>query len=278
MTRKILSGTLILLGSILLALSLIGIGAAWVYNEPLSDEITARSATVDNELAQAQKALQDAQVELERALRIVDSAEEALEALSEQTAQAKEFLDAVTDVLDETITPSLEASKEKIDQAQKTLEDLRASLEAINKIPFVNLELPDDEILTFFIEITDSLESEITRVEGIVEQASTFLSDSSYLLGGDLLETKDNIQELMTVVNEYEGKIGAWRGQLTTLEAEIPGWIDSASIILTVFLLWFGFSQLGLILHGLASWRGGDPLSALRGDGEQARPENLSPP
>lgn len=268
MTRKILSGTLILLGSILSVLSLLGIGAAWVYNEPLTSEATARLAAIDDELAQAQRALQDAQVELERALRIVDSAEEALEALSEQTAQAKEFLDAVTDVLDETITPSLEASKEKIDQAQKTLEDLRASVEAINKIPFINLDLPDDEILTFFIEISNSLESEITRVESIAEQASTFLSDTSYLLGGDLLDTKDNIQELMTVVNKYEGKIGAWRGQLATLEAATPGWIDRASIILTVFLLWFGFSQLSLILHGLAAWRGGDPLSALHRDAE----------
>jgi hypothetical protein len=34
--------------------------------------------------------------------------------------------------------------------------------------------------------------------------------------------------------------------------------------LLTVFLLWFGFSQLGLILHGLNLWRGNDPLSPVR--------------
>ena len=264
MARKILSGTLIVLSSILLMLSLVGIWAAWYYNQPLTSEITARLGDIDDELSQAQRALQDAQVELERALRIVDAAEKALEDFSEQTAVAKEFLDTVTGVLDKTITPGLEASKEKIDQAQKTLDDLRASIEKINLIPFVNLEVPDDGILSSFVEIMDSLESEITHVEDIAEQASTFLSDTSYILGGDLQETRDNILELQIVISEYEGKISTWRGQLATLEAEFPGWIDRASSILTVFLLWFAFSQFGLLLHGLSLWRGVDPLTALR--------------
>jgi hypothetical protein len=101
-------------------------------------------------------------------------------------------------------------------------------------------------------------------VEDIAEQASTFLSDTSYLMGGDLQETRDNIQELQAVITEYEDKISTWRGQLMTLKVGFPGWIDRASAILTVFLLWFGFSQFGLLLHGLVSWQGGDALAVLR--------------
>ena len=264
MARKVLSGTLIVLSSILLVLCLVGIGAVWYYNEPLTGEGVARLGEVDDELAQAQTALQDAQVELERALRMVDSAEDALENFSEQITVAKEFLDTMTGVLDETIPPSLDASREKLDQAQETLDDLHASIEKINLIPFVNLEAPDDGILNSFVEITDSLESEISRVEDIAEQASTFLSDTSYLMGGDLQETRENIQELQVVITEYEGKISTWRGQLMTLKVGFPGWIDRASAILTVFLLWFGFSQFGLLLHGLVSWQGSDALAVLR--------------
>jgi tetratricopeptide (TPR) repeat protein len=264
MARKILGGILIALSSILLVASLVGIAAAWYYNEPLTEEAVARLDKANNELAQAQTALQDAQGELERALRIVDSSEEAFENFGEQIAVAKGFLDTVTNVLDETIKPNLGASRKKIDQAQQTLDDLRASIEALNRIPFISLEVPDDEILSSFVEIMDSLEGEITRVEGVAEQASTFLNDSSYLLGGDLQETRDNIQKLQRVVAEYESKIGAWRGQLAMLEAGLPGWIDRASLILTIFLFWFGLSQFGLLLHGLALWRGRDPLLALR--------------
>jgi hypothetical protein len=47
------------------------------------------------------------------------------------------------------------------------------------------------------------------------------------------------------------------------VEKSLPGWLDLASLLLTVFLLWFGFSQLGLILHGLNLWRGESPFAAL---------------
>jgi len=264
MTRKILSGIWLVLCGALFVLSLIGVAMIWKYKQPLTDGITARLADIDVELARAQSALQNAQGELERALRFVDSAEEALESFSEQAAVAKEFLDTVTEVLDETIKPSLKTSREKIDEAQQTMDDLRASIQALNMIPFVNIKVPDDGILNSFVAIMDSLEGEIVRVDEIADQASTFMSDSSYLMGGDLSETRDNIQEMQIVIDEYEGKIGTWRGQVATLKAGSPGWIQRTAIWLTVFLAWFALSQFGLILHGLVVYRGGNPFVVLR--------------
>lgn len=264
MARKILSGILIALSVILLIASLVGIGAIWYYKGPVTDETLSRMDDVDAELSLAQVALGDAQGELDRALRFVDSAEEALETFSDQMAVAKELLDTVTNVLDETITPSLETSRKKIDEAQKTMDDLRASIENLNRIPFVDIDVPDDGILKSFVKIMDSLESEVIRVEDMADQASVFMKDTSYLMGGDLGETRDNILKLRGVITEYEGKLDTWRGQLMTLKVEFPGWVDRAAIILTVFLLWFGFSQLGLLLHGLTLWKGGDPYAILR--------------
>lgn len=260
MARKILGGTLIVLSLSLLVLSLIGIGGIWYYKEPLTTASTARLTEVEVQLAQAQTALQNAQVELVRALRFVDSAEKALETLSEQSAVAKEFLDTVTDVLDETIKPSLATSREKIDEAQKTMDDLSASIQALNRIPFVNIQVPDQGILSSFTEIMDSLESEIARVEEIAGQASTFLGDTSYLMGGDLQETRENIKDLQVVIDEYESQIGDWREQLAEVIDSLPGWINRTSITLTIFLLWFSFSQFGMVLHGLNIYRGGNPL------------------
>ena len=264
MVRKILTGLWLVLCGALFVLSFIGIGTIWKYKEPLTTAITARLTEVDAGLSLAQTALQNAQSELKRALRFVDSAEDALNQFSEQMAVAKEFLDTVTEVLDDTIKPSLATSKENLDEAQQTMNDLRASIQALNRIPFVNLTVPDDELLGSFTEIIDSLEGEVTRVEALADQASTFMNDSSYLMGGDLNETRDNILALQTVVTDYEAKIGTWRDQLATLKANFPGWIQRTAIILTVFLLWFALSQFGLILHGLAVWRSENPLAVLQ--------------
>ena len=263
MARKILVGIWLVLCGALFVLSLIGVVTVWRYKQPLTEAITARLTEVGDELARAQTALQNAQTELERATRFVDSAEKALQSFSEQTVVAKEFLDTVTGVLDKTIKPSIATSRKKIDEAQKTMDDLRASIEALNRIPFVDIQVPEDGMLDSFTEIIDSLEGEVARVENLADQAGTFLGDSSYLMGGDLSETRNNILELQVVVDEYESKIGAWHEQVVTLKAEFPGWIQRTAIFLTVFLLWFALSQFGLILHGLAVYRGGNPLDVL---------------
>jgi len=108
-------------------------------------------------------------------------------------------------------------------------------------------------------------------VEDLVKKASTFMEDTSYLMGGDFTETKDNLQNFLAVVQEYDLKLTGWRGQLATLIESLPGWIETASIGLTIFLLWFGLSQLSLIQNGLSIWRDSDLQADLREQFDDAK-------
>jgi len=267
MGRKIWSMTLMVLSAIVLVASLVGVGAAWYYNEPLTQNITTRLQEIDSELTLAQSALQDAQGELERALRIVTAAETALEALSQQTAQAQDILGGVKGTIDDKLLPGLKTSRDKVDQVKGLVESLRGTLETINNLPLVDLDIPGDEMLANIIAAADSLDAEIANVEEIARQASTFVGDTSYLLGGDLSETKTSLTNLLAVIEEYNAKVTGWEEQIAVWEQSLPGWIDKASISLTVFLLWFAFSQAGLFLIGLTAWKGGDPFAVLRKTG-----------
>jgi chromosome segregation ATPase len=247
-----------------LVASLVGVGAVWYYNTPLTQEITTRLQEIDGELSLAQSALTDAQSELERALRIVTAAETALEALSQQTAQAQDILGGVKGTIDDKLLPGLKTSREKVDQVKGMVESLRGTLETINNLPLVELDIPGDELLANIITAADSLDAEIANVEDIAKQASTFVGDTSYLMGGDLSETKTSMTNLLAVIEEYNEKITGWQEQIAVWEQSLPGWIDKASISLTIFLLWFAFSQAGLFLIGLTAWKGGDPFAVLR--------------
>jgi len=263
MGRKIWSMTLMVLSAIVLVASVVGVGMAWYYNTPITQQVTTRLQEIDNELTQAQSALQSAQGELERALRIVESAEKALSALSKQTAQAQDILGGVKGTIDDKLLPGLKTSREKVDQVKGMVESLRSTLDKINALP-LGLNIPGDEMLTNIIGAADSLDVEIANVEDIAKQASTFVGDTSYLMGGDLTETKTSLTNLLDVVKQYNGKISGWQEQIAALEQSLPGWIDKASISLTVFLLWFAFSQAGLFLIGFTAWKGGDPFAVLR--------------
>ncbi len=264
MARKILAWTLIVLSSIFLLASVAGIAAAWIYNEPLTREITARLDGIDNELALAQSTLASSRAELERALRIVDATEKVLEKLAEQSTSAENILDGIQGTLDDKLLPELKKTRERITTARAALENLQSIIDGINDfLPGLDLGAPR-EIVTDLIGSANSIDSEIAHGEEIARQASTFVSDTSYLLGGDLTETRESLQNFLAAIKEYEQKLTDWRAQVADLRENFPKWIDRASISLTFFLLWFGLSQFGLFLHGRMILRGQNPLDVLR--------------
>jgi len=271
--RKFLTGTLIAVSSVLLIASLVGMVLAWVYNEPLTKAATTRLEEVDAQLTQIQTDLRNAKAEVERALRIIQSAEDALASLTQQTKDASQILEEVNATLDDELIPGLDSTRLRITEVRGVIEDLRASLEQLNSLPFVNLNIPGDELLANILGGVDSLDAEIANVQDLAQRASVFISDTSYLLGGDFQETKHNLTDLLHVLEGYDEKLTGWRGQVATLIESAPGWIDNASTALTVFLLWFGFSQFGLILHGLSLWQGGNPLEALKRLAHNAKSE-----
>jgi chromosome segregation ATPase len=264
MARKMFSGILIVLSVLLLVSSLVGLGATWFYKESLTREVVSRLKEVDSELIQAQTALQSSARELERALRIVDSAQTALEELALQSEGAENLLGNIQSTLDDRVLPELKTTRGRIGTARSALENLQSVLAGIGSfLPGIDLSAPD-KIVTDLIDSTNSLDEEISNVETLVQQASTFVSDNSYLLGGDLGETRESLQNLLTSVQDYEKKITNWHEQVEEVIAMTPTWIDRTAVALTIFLLWFALSQFSLFLHGRSLWAGGDPLVVLR--------------
>jgi chromosome segregation ATPase len=263
MARKIFAWTLIVLAATFLSLSIIGIVAVWSYNEPLSRRADGQLRQIDIELAQAQATLTSSERELERALRLVDATQSALEKLTNQTDSAESLLENIQSTLDDRLLPELKTTRSRIESARGTLESLESVLAGVSGfIPGLDLSVPD-KLLGDLIASARALDTEIANVETLATQASLFVGDSSYLLGGDLSETRKSLEIFLSSIETYETKVTRWREQVTDLIERTPRWIDRASIALTIFLLWLGLSQFGVLLHGLNILRGGDPLLVL---------------
>ena len=261
MLQKILAWTLIVLSTIFLLLSVAGILAVWIYKEPLTHKAVTQLISIDTELMQAQVTLDSTHTELERALRLVDAAQTALEKLADQSTNAESLLDGIQSSLDDKLLPELKTTRERLNTARATLERLQSLILSIESLPFLNLDFPD-QVVTDLISSADTLDAEIANAEDLAKRASTFVSDTSYLLGGDLNETRNSLETFLAVVEEYQVKVGGWRKQVSDLMEALPVWADRAAIGLTAFLFWFGLSQFGLFLHGRLILRGRNPLNA----------------
>lgn len=260
MARKTLTYTLIGLSSLFLVLSLVGIIAAWAYNTPLTEKATAQLTNIEAQLSQIQTDLRSAKGEVERALRLIQSAEDALASFSQQPKPANQVLEEVSKTLSEGLIPSLATTRVQISEIRQTLKDLLATIEQLNSIPFINLQIPGEDLLREVISNSNALDTEIENMQALVEKTAVFISDISYLLGGDFESTKQNLQNLLQVLQGYDSQLSDWREQVKMLIESTPKWIDNASISFTFFFLWFGLSQFGLLLHGLSLRLGDNPL------------------
>ena len=262
--RRLLAGILIVLSAVMLLASAAGIGAIWYYKAPLTHTVTSQLKEIDAALAQAEVSLDSSEKQLQRALQIVDSAQTAFESMKTQTNSAENLFETVQSTLNDRLLPELRTTRSRIDQARSTLESLQSVLKRVQSLmPGADLTLPD-QTLTDLIASARSLDTEIANMQILADQASAFLGANADLLGGDLTETRSSLVNFLDAIGDYKGKIAGWREQAQGLLAGAPRWIGQASVILTIFLIWFGFSQFSLLLHGLGVWRGGNPLRALR--------------
>jgi hypothetical protein len=272
MLHKLFAVILILTSTLLLGLSLAGIGLLWMFEQTLSQTATSQAWKLDHELQLAQAPIQNARIELERTLRIIETVEISTEKLKTEFSQLATFFGEMNGTMDTHLIPGLKNVRDNLNQAKSTMQDLVVTLDQFNSLPYANFNLPGNQLLENLISDADSLDVEIQRVETLVGQASTFASDASYLVGFDFSETKTNIQGFIDVAAEYEIKLTGWRTRLAVLIQSLPGWIRAGSAGLAIFLIWFGFSQFGLIVHGLALWKAGSvrvlPGNLQAADGE----------
>lgn len=264
MARRIFAGILIALSAIFLVASFVGIGAIWYYNERLTREATGQLKQIDLELAQAEATLQSSEEELERALRIVDNAQSALEKLTQTTEGAENLFESIQITLDDRLLPELKQTRTRIESARTALEEVQSVLEGLSAfLPAVEAVLPS-QVVADLIDSARSLDTEIEHVETLATQASVFVGDTGYLLGGDLTETRESLEIFLSSIQDYEKKVVRWRGENERFIERSPTWIDQASIALTIFLLWFALSQYGLLLHGLNMQRGANSFVVVR--------------
>jgi methyl-accepting chemotaxis protein len=259
--KSILGLVLLVMSVIFFLVSLGGLIGIWVYNQPLTERVMTLVQTTSQDLEGAAAAIELSQAELISAKAQLGLLQAIMETLG---LNAEEDLNRLADIVgqvEDTLSPVLDRLSSGIGTLREALLNIKDTLERINELPLVNIEIPGIEEIEQGAGQLQDLQNQIEEGGGKIEQLSQTPQDTvdSLVTGFTRLET--SMDSLMETLDEYAEKIEATQEQLSYLEQNLPRWIDYTSAALTVILVWLGISQVGLFVLGWSYYKGQDLVS-----------------
>ena len=253
---RIIGIALLVLSVIFFLVSLGSLIGVWVYNQPLTERALSLVETTSQDLEGAATAIKLSQAELISAQAQIDLLQAILETLG---LNAQEDLNRLADIVgkvENTLTPVLDSVAGAISTLRETLLDIRDTIERINELPLINIQLPGIEGIEQGAEQLGNLQNQIEEGSGKIEQLSQTTQDTVDSLTTGFAELEDSIGILLGTLDEYGQKIETTQEQLSYLDANLAKWIDWISVALTVILAWLGISQVGLFILGWSYYKG----------------------
>jgi len=224
---KRIAGVLgVVFGAIGILLSVAAIIGAWVINTPVTEAGLHILVTVEESLNVANEGLDIAQETLVEARNILADTREAF--------PTEELAGRVGDI------------RGIIDAAQATADTAGSFVEAANSIPFLRgSEEEEQKAVTTLSEASATL-TEISNSLGTVEQE---LLDRADGRSGLIAEIETRVANIQVLVQEVDQSVTEATAAVVQLQQDLPGLIDTISIIFTLFFFWLGVAQLSLLLH-----------------------------
>jgi methyl-accepting chemotaxis protein len=256
--KPIIGLALLILSVIFFVVSLGGLIGIWVYNQPLTERAMTLIETTSQDLEGASAAIELSKAELISARAQLDLLQAILETLG---INAEEDLNRLADIVgrvEDTLSPVLDSVAGGIGTLRDSLLTIKDTLERINQLPLVNIEIPGIESIEQGAEQLGSLQDQIEEGGGKIEQLSQTTQDTVDSLSTGFARLETSINSLLETLDEYADKIESTQEQLSYLETNLPKWIDYASTVLTIILVWLGISQVGLFILGWSYYKGKD--------------------
>lgn len=263
-TKRFIALILLIFSVIFFLVSLAGIVLTWVYSQQLSDTSLTHLDTIEADLRTAQVDLQTAKTELESAKQQIDTLQSALQTLGLEGAEDIQAIGDVVGKLEDTLVPFISAVAERVEGFREVIVKLKDTIEKLNQLPLVDLEIPGIEQLEEASASLDNLYNQIVEGQQKVSDISKLTQETVTSLTTGFAELEQSAQTLSAALGAYDAKFTAYLAEVDYLQANLPRWINIAAILLTVLLVWLAFSQVALFVLSWSFYKDEDLLNRWR--------------
>jgi chromosome segregation ATPase len=257
--KRILAVIVMIISALVLVLSLAGIAGAWIVRAQLATDLVDIATEAEARATTAKRGLDRLDAALSRTHDQVTGVERDVQALGADLEQNRPLLDAITDKVGVEIGPLFDSAREIMTTIRETVTAVSSAIDAINAIPFISVPVPELEKMEKLSQDVESLRTQIQDLRTAIDQKrSEIIQGAVSIVTTPTSQIGSTLGEVQVTVSGYSQQLGAVQEGLSTFKAEIGGRLTWAAVMLTLILLWFAFSQIGLLVLGWRSFSGQD--------------------
>lgn len=263
-TRRIIALLLIILSVTFFTISVVGLGLVWGYNQPLTNRALDKLNGIESDLTSAQQGIQQARTELDSAQAQIDLLQSALDTLGLQGAEDIQKVSDLVSKLESTLLPVVDGVKSGVEGLRDALVKIKTTIESLNNLPLVNINIPGVETLEAGVTELENLQNQIQEGRDRITNISEVTQNTITSLTTGFSELETSLQDLNSQLTVYETKVSDYLTQVNAIQSNLANWIDWASVILTVLLVWLAFSQAALFVLAWSFYKQEDLLRGWR--------------
>lgn len=198
----------------------------------------------------------------------VSSVEAASAQLSQNVSDKGLLLTLLPPTKEQELTAAAQSVRDDFAAIRDFLNATNEMVQAINKLPFVNL--PDNALASI-----ETIQERMNRMTAQVEDLKTGISESRLQTAANIskiTQSAANLNNLLTGMrsdlSQVDAELNTIQVQSRQLQRLLPIILISSAILMTLVVIWIGYSQIVMINRAVAHIRGHGSSQAVAEPGE----------
>lgn len=243
---RIWSGLALIISVLVLLLSITGIVGTWIGRPAAIDAVTDVMITVDQVATAGREGIVQADTLLTDVSEIVEVIEEVTTQLSENLAEGGLLLELLPPGTVEDLDTLVEQVRSTLNNLLSIIEAAADFIEAVNEIPFVHVEPPEDVAI-----VREQVEEILAGIEQLKSDIDEFRVESAADLASvstTAAQINDRLKTTQQDLEDIDDRLADLQVSANRIKEQFPGWSMTFAVFLTLFLLWVIYAMTRLIL------------------------------
>jgi X-X-X-Leu-X-X-Gly heptad repeat protein len=257
--KRVLAVMMMALSVLLIVVWVAGIVGNWMANKTLTDATVKVLTGADTILGRTEQALTRLDTAVGNARDRVAAFDDEVATAGENFVENPVILTALAERLDLGIGPAVDEVRGTVGTIRETALAAQNTVQTLNALPFISIggSVTEESKLQRLSDGVTNLTEGVQEIrDGVREAKAGAATAVAWVLGRGTSRLDAGLENIETTVTGYGDQVSALRTQVSDLKSAITLWLDVASVVITLALLWLIFAHVVTFVYGLSLFKG----------------------